>query len=79
MRICTFKEYVCAGVPYAWKLIPFLPLGIAALVIKFVIAVILGWFITPIALIYNFIQLQEYTKQVEAHKDDAVNVNVVNQ
>lgn len=70
---------VCAGVPYAWKFIPFLPLGIVALIIKFIIAVILGWIITPIAFVYNFIQLQKYTKQMEEHKDDAINVNVVNQ
>lgn len=54
-----------AGVPYAWSLIPVTFFGWAGLLIKLMISVILGWAITPIALIYNFLQMKRYEKHVK--------------
>lgn len=53
-----------AGMPYAWSVIPVLAIGWAALAGKFIVALFLGWIITPISLIYNLIQMNHYKKSV---------------
>lgn len=45
--------------------IPVLALGWAALLGKLIVAIFLGWIITPIALIYNLIQMKHYEKSVK--------------
>ncbi len=57
----------CAGMPYAWNAIPIGFYGWVGLLIKVAISLFLGWIITPIALIYNLIQMKRY----EAHVREA--------
>ena len=56
-----------AGMPYAWSVIPIYFFGIIGILVKVIISCILGWFITPVALIYNFIQMKRYEKSVMYH------------
>lgn len=58
---------VLAGMPYAWSVIPVFAFGIISIIIKLIVAVCLGWIITPIAFIYNFIQMKRYEKSVLQH------------
>ena len=56
-----------AGMPYAWSVIPVSALGWIAILIKVCVAVFLGWIITPIAFIYNLVQMKHYEKAVAEH------------
>lgn len=54
-----------AGMPYAWSVIPVWAIGWLAIVIKLIVAICLGWAITPISLIYNLVQMKRYEKAVK--------------
>jgi hypothetical protein len=56
-----------AGMPYAWSVIPVFAFGWISILIKLCAAVFLGWIITPIAFIYNLIQMKRYEKAVAEH------------
>lgn len=56
-----------AGMPYAWSVIPFGVAGIIAIIIKLLMAIFLGWIITPIAFIYHFIQMKRYERFLIQH------------
>lgn len=56
-----------AGMPYAWSVIPVSALGWIAILIKLFVAIFLGWIITPIAFIYNLVQMKRYEKAVVEH------------
>jgi hypothetical protein len=58
---------VFAGVPYAWKLIPFWSMNVTGIMLKVVIALVGGWIITPISFIYNLIQYIRYGKKMQNH------------
>jgi hypothetical protein len=62
----VFWAIMCAGIPYAWQCMPVFLGGIIGLMLNFVIAMILGWAITPIAFVYNLIQMKRYEKHVKA-------------
>lgn len=64
---CFSYSVLFAGMPYAWECIPVTAVGIIAIFIKIFVAVFLGWAITPIALLYNFIQMKRYEKAVGLH------------
>lgn len=56
-----------AGMPYAWTVIPVIAFGIISIIIKLFVSIFLGWIITPIAFIYNFIQMKRYKKYLLQH------------
>ena len=58
---------VFAGVPYAWKLIPFWSMNVTGIMLKVIIALVGGWIITPISFIYNLIQYIRYGKRMQNH------------
>lgn len=59
-----FMSIMCAGIPYAWSVLPFRLGGIIGILITGIICMFLGWVITPIALIYNIIQMKRYEKKI---------------
>lgn len=63
-----------AGFPYAWTKIPVFAFGMISLIIKFVVAIALGWIITPIALIYDLIQVKAYEKRHFSVKEPEVEI-----
>lgn len=65
--IAIMMGIMCAGMPYAWSVIPVTAIGWLSIIIKFFVAVFLGWIVTPIALIYNFIQMKRYEKALREH------------
>lgn len=65
--VAVMMGIMCAGMPYAWSVIPVIAIGWLSIIIKFVVAVFLGWIVTPIALVYNFIQMKRYEKAVQEH------------
>ena len=52
--------------PYSWSVIPIYG-GIITLFLKLVISLTFGWIITPISLIYNFVQMKSYEKNIQFH------------
>lgn len=62
-----FFGILLAGMPYAWSVIPVFAFGVVSIIIKIIVAICLGWVITPIAFIYNFIQMKRYEKSVLQH------------
>ncbi|WP_455720481.1 hypothetical protein [Agathobacter sp.] len=54
---------MCAGIPYAWSVLPIRLGGFIGIIVMFFICMFLGWIITPIALIYNVIQMKRYEKK----------------
>lgn len=54
---------MCAGIPYAWSVLPIRLGGFIGIIVMFFICMFLGWVITPIALIYNIIQMKRYEKK----------------
>lgn len=62
-----------AGMPYGWKSIPVFAFGWITIIIKFIAAVCLGWIITPVSLVYHFIQMKRYEKAVQAHLERGEN------
>lgn len=62
-----FFGVMLAGMPYAWSVIPIFAFGFISIIIKLIIAICLGWVITPVAFIYNFIQMKRYEKYVLQH------------
>lgn len=73
MNEMKFGEIILLGlgmacVPYAWmNLSSFKIIGCLSFVFKLVVALYLGWIITPVALIYNLYQMKRYEKAVEQH------------
>lgn len=55
---------LCAGFPYAWSRLPIRLDGLVGIFITFCVAVAFGWVITPIAFLYNFIQMKRYEKKL---------------
>jgi hypothetical protein len=53
--------------PYAWSVIPVIALGWISIIIKLCVAIFLGWIITPIALVYNLVQMKRYEKAIAEH------------
>jgi ABC-type dipeptide/oligopeptide/nickel transport system permease component len=62
-----FIGILLAGMPYAWSVIPVFAFGWISILIKLCIAAVLGWIITPIAFIYNLVQMKRYEKAVAEH------------
>ena len=58
-----FMAIMCAGIPYAWSVLPIRLVGFIGIIVMFFICMFLGWIITPIALIYNIIQMKRYEKK----------------
>ncbi len=52
--------YICACIPYAWSILPFQAWGLYGLGIKLMIAVCLGFIVTPIALVLNLSKCRRY-------------------
>lgn len=62
-----------AGLPYAWSVLPFSAWGIVGIIIKFTVAMIGGWIITPVAFIYNYSQMKKYEAEfLMANQSDVV-------
>lgn len=59
-----FIGILLAGMPYAWSVIPVFAFGWISILIKLCVAAFLGWIITPIAFIYNLVQMKRYEKAV---------------
>lgn len=51
---------VLSGTPYVWRHFPYIALGWMSLLIKIIASVCLGWVITPITLIYHWIEVKVY-------------------
>ena len=81
IMMMVFIGLVLSGTPYVWKHFPYIALGWLSLLIKLVVSVCLGWIITPITLIYHWIEVkvyegkirrqqkQEYTEEAKADGD----------
>jgi hypothetical protein len=60
-----FSAIMFAGVPYAWQFMPVFFGGVVGILINLIIVLLLGWIITPIAFVYNFIQMKRYENHVK--------------
>ena len=56
--------FLFAGFPYAWSVLPFSAWGIVGIIIKFIVAWIAGWIVTPVAFIYNYSQMKKYEANI---------------
>lgn len=64
-RIAYIPIFACF--PYAWTAMPFYAGGLISLFFKFVLCFAFGWLITPVVLLYNFIQMKRYENHVDYH------------
>ncbi len=55
---------VLSGTPYVWRHFPYIALGWMSLLIKLVASVCLGWVITPVTLIYRWIEVKVYERKL---------------
>lgn len=71
---------VTSGTPYVWRHFPYIALGWVSLLIKLVASVCLGWVITPVTLIYHWIEVLVYEGKMrreqrkEAMEQDSKNI-----
>lgn len=75
MGFCSFMALVFSTVPYGWTTINkylgnwFVTGSAAAVVIsffaKFLLSLLVGWIVTPVALIYNIVKMVHENKQTQ--------------
>lgn len=60
IEIMVIIGLLVSGTPYVWRHFPYIALGWLALLLKVVVSVFVGWFVTPLVLFLKFIQMKLY-------------------
>lgn len=80
IMITILLGLVMSGTPYVWRHFPYIALGWVSLLIKLVVSVCLGWVITPVTLIYHWVEVKVYEgkmrreQKAEAMEEDSKNI-----
>lgn len=60
IEIMVIIGLLVSGTPYVWRHFPYIALGWLALLLKVIVSVFIGWFVTPLVLFFHFVQMKLY-------------------